>query len=202
MLKKVTSYNTAGSFTHTFEAKRAWCRVWVTGGGASGRFQHANHAGSGGGAGGTAIGIFDITQATADIVVGAGGQQSSISGTSNVAGGDSTFTMGSDVLIGKGASQETFANNFTCKGGYDSNGNRSDIMSVRGGAGLNGQSKYTHGNTGPDCGCSFWGGGSYQATTAWPLVGAPGSGGSGSDGTSEVQNMHGKQGIVVIEEWY
>jgi hypothetical protein len=199
MLIKRTSYLTAGSFTHTFEAGRKWCRVFVTGGGAGGQGGHDNHAGYGGPAGGTAIKILDITGPNADIVVGAKGIGSTASSYTVSPGGTSSFVHGGvSVSATGGTTTEHGVSDMVKQGGIGSGGD----LNLQGGGGARGQAKHVHGHRNAIGGQSYWGGMQGVGLYAKAGFGAPGAGGLGNDNTAaDVTMCDGKDGCVVIEEF-
>jgi hypothetical protein len=195
-LIKRTAYTAVGAHTHTFEPGRKWCRVICTGGGSSGRFQHANHAGNGGGAGGTAIKIIQIAGSTADVVVGAGGANTGQASYTINPGGTSSFSHNGVSFSATGGYDEgiQFGGDFATKGGLGVGGD----INIIGGCGLGGQSKYIHGNNGTIPGQSFWGEGAADGNSSFGTYGA---GGFGTDGTGIDGVQNGYSGIVVVEEY-
>ena len=197
MLIKRTVYDVAGNFTHNFEKGRAWCRVFVTGGGAGGQGGHENHTGYGGTAVGTAIKTFDITQPTADVVVGAGGVGSLSPSYEVDPGEQSDFTLDGVTVSATGGTNDGDPDTDNVKlGGIGIGGD----VNIQGGASLRIQSKYVHGSISQG-GKSYWGGGAGIGTFELAGVGPPGSGGIGNDNSGVVAMCHGVDGCVVIEEF-
>lgn len=179
----VTTYSspTAGT-THTFDTATVWFEVIVTGGGSSGSRNTAGNFWSGC-AGGTVLATLDKTAASATIVVGAGGAETS--GTTILAGASSSFTDGTATLTatagtgpfvsGEGSGGDI---NLTGGHGHASNSTENTNQLTIGGA-------------------SYWGGGIFTIDGQTP---PPGSGGVGS-GAVTANASAGGDGIVVIKEY-
>lgn len=203
-------------------------KVYVTGGGGAGSGVGGNRlddSGQGGAAGGTSIKIIDVSSISAvTVTIGAGGTASNTEGTDGGDGGTTSFGSYASATGGQGGRSGT--NNVAqCAAGVGSNG---DINLYGGHPNTSGSNLNPYNNTtnhvsllGFGGGHSFWGGpnlsawwttGGFGQTTKTGISnGAPGTGGSGGSGDANPGasnggncsggGMHGKAGIVVVEEY-
>lgn len=177
-------YSTAGIFTWAVPAvlksgaKKA--KVIVTGGGGTGRYSGTGNRGAGGGAGGTAIKLVDLTGiSTVSVSTGSAGWSSSFgtycSATGGVAGGPDGTNYGGPGGTGVGGD-----------------------INIDGGAGADGVPDpfFAAASGGGQGGASYWGGGGRGASGVGVAGAAPGSGGGGG---TQAAGGTGADGIVTIE---
>jgi hypothetical protein len=176
-------FTATGTYTPTSGYK--WGIAFVTGGGGGGSGAAPNTAAAGGCAGGTAIGVLNLTSLGAvTATVGAFGAGGS-AGSSGATGGSSTLS----TLTGTGGSATT--------GGIPTGG----TINIIGGDGGSGGGTTRSG----DGGGSFYGtggGGSGASVTASPgeSYGSGGAGGLSTSGTGRV-GANGAAGVIMIMEF-
>lgn len=206
-MPNIQKFDTAGTATYTPSAGVRYVYVEVTGGGGGGGGADNDAAGgAGGGAGGTAVGWIDSPTATL-VTVGAGGTAGSSSGGNGGSGGNSSFGAAVAASGGAGGSGVTGAGGST-KGGSGGNGTAGDVL-FPGGEGGPGLGSGSIGALVGGCGgASKHGGGGSGSQTLVPSVGADGSawgsggGGGGSNSSTGRAGGAGKNGIVIVTEYF
>jgi hypothetical protein len=191
------------SGTYTKPAGLVRARVTVTGGGGGGGGANAvaNSAGSGGGAAGTSIKTIAAGSigATETVTVGAGSAGGNAAGGNAAAGGSSSFgALASANGGGGGFGGSGFSTASAAVGGTASSGD----MNIQGGDGNYG---FAAANSGGQGGASFMGGGGQGGANGAGSSGrayGSGGGGGGSAGGAGNTGGTGKDGIVIVEEFF
>lgn len=197
--RSVQVFTTTGANTWTKPAGLRRVRVTTTGGGGSGSGSGnaGNRGGSGGGSGGTSIKTIAAASlgSTETATVGTGGS-APLAGAAGNNGGTSSFGA---HCSGAGGVGGNFGASYGGSGGAGSSGD----INVTGGDGDAGNTTLGMGGAG---GASFWGGGGSggsgdQAGSVGKAYGSGGGGGGTSDASGDVGGA-GKDGIIVVEEFF
>jgi|14BtaG_2_1085337.scaffolds.fasta_scaffold41799_3 hypothetical protein len=202
-LKSIQVFS-AGSSTWTKPSGITRVRVYVTGGGGPGGKIDSDDMANGGGAGGTAIKLIDVTSiSSVDVTVGAGGVGTqSILQSASARGGTSSFGTHCSATGGDrtGGQWGIGGDGGTATGG-DINISGSDGI----GGLIDNTSNWQAAGTG---GASFWGQGgkgstnSFSAKANGEAFGSGGGGGAGGGSFStDSVSANGAPGIVVVEEY-
>ena len=198
--KSMQVFTATGTSTWTKPSGITRVKVYVTGGGGPGGKIDNDDMANGGGAGGTAIKVIDVTSiSSVTVTVGAGGvaDNTPAPGTS-IRGGTSSFGTHCSATGGDrtGGNWGVGGDGGTATGG-DININGSDGI----GGLIDNTGSWQAAGTG---GASFWGQGgkgsvnSYSAKTNGEAFG---SGGGGGAGNQDSVSANGAPGIVVVEEY-
>lgn len=195
-------FTSSGTWTRPAGCKRAEVFVQGAGGGGGGTGATDDAGNGGGGAGGTAIAILDVTTiASATITIGAGG--AGATNGNGTAGGNSSWSDGTNTLTGNGGSGGV--ENEAGGAGGTATGGTLNITGGDGDGGGDGDS-VTHGGKGGAGGASYFGGGgaggfSDNSAQTGGDGNAPGSGGGGGNGDAGGGGT-GANGIVRVVEYY
>ena len=192
-LASVQVFTTLGSQTWTRPTGITKVIVEVQGAGGSGGRGYSNGAGmGGGGGGGYAKKFLDVSSiGTSTVVIGAGGASQTTDNTNGSAGGDSSWSDGTNTITGNGGA-----------GGY---GNTA-YGRVAGGTGVGGDFNI-QGGSGTSGGASNRGGDSFYGTgtnNTWigqMLTDPPSGYGAASGGAFQISSDAGTQGIVIVTEY-
>lgn len=199
---RMATFLVPGTFSWVVPNAVSKCKVHVTGAGAGSAGATPSGgtdflSSGGGGAGGTAIGIYNVVPGqTLTIVVGAGGTAGAASNGNGGAGGSSSFSTFCSATGGSPGTWLSASSSPGGVGGFAVGG----LINVNGGYGGDGTA--TGGSVGvvPGYGgASFWGGGQ-RASVASSITqgGAIGSGGGGVYSIAGSGNS-GQAGCVVVE---
>jgi len=160
-----------GTFTWTKPAGCKFAYVICTGGGAGSNGNDSSYRAFTGGAGGTAIGLYDVTSVSS-VTVTTGGGSAGVRGMARPGtGGTSSFGSFCSATGGRGGGESPWGGG---QGGYGTGGN---IVNLPGGAGIG-----DHANAGWECG----GGDSY-----WHRTGGAHNNGTGQ-GDTDLDRMRVK----------
>ena len=173
-------------------------KVYVTAGGGGGSPNHlSNVPGCGGGAGGTAIEIIDVSSVSSvTVTIG-------ISGPLSTGGGTSSFGAYCSATGGAGGA----TGNYAAQGAFSGVGTGGDINLKGGGGGTNTSYEASYLAAGGKGGESFWGGGAAAGGNGTSIVpndaDSAGFGCGGGGGGAESGNLAsvGGAGIIVVEEY-
>lgn len=204
-LKSVQVFTATGSSTWTKPSGITRVKVYVTGGGGPGGKIDYDDMANGGGAGGTAIKLIDVTSiSSVAVTVGAGGVAGNTpTQTTSIRGGTSSFGTHCSATGGDrtGGQWAIGGDGGTATGG-DINISGCDGM----GGLIDNTGSWQAAGTG---GASFWGQGgkgsanSFSAKANGEAFGSGGGGGAGGSPSfsTDTESANGAPGIVVVEEY-
>lgn len=180
-------FTSSGSFTKPAGLKRIKVTA-VAGGGGGGSSNAASTRGGGGAAGGVSISFLaaSVLSASETVTIGAGGAGIAVAGGAGSAGG--ATSLGSLVTTNGGVPGSSASGGIGVLPG-------TGTFSAGGGDGTDGAL-----NVGGNGGSSFFGGGSRSGNPVASGVNVIGAGGGG--GTNGGQSASGKDGIIIIEEFF
>ena len=191
-IASVQVFTTLGSQTWTRPSGVIRVMVEVQGAGGAGcKAQSNTTKGMGGGAGGYAKKLLDVSSiASSTIVVGAGGAAQATNDTAGAAGGDSSWADGTNTITGSGGPGGTFTPYSTIGGGTATGGD----INMQGGYGWSGGADGKAGD-------SFYGSGGYMKWTGQNTTNSASGYGSGGAGSYQITSGAGRPGIVIVTEY-